>query len=218
MLSVIVSMLTFALVGSITPGPVNVIATASGARFGLWRTLPHVTGATVGYVLVVAVAGLALAEAARLLPLAHHVMSLAGALFLLWMAWGLATAPVGGTATATTDSRPPRLTDGALVQILNPKAWLWAMSGIGLFVSGRDSSAGPVPALLLFCLLSFAMCFLGVGSWAALGHLIRRMLAQPRRQRAFNRLMASVLAASVLPLLPEVVSGLSAALRGQALP
>ncbi|GAB3117234.1 LysE family translocator [Novispirillum itersonii] len=207
MLPVIASMLTFALVGSITPGPVNIIATASGARFGLRRTLPHVTGATVGYVLVVAVTGLTLAEATRLLPQVSRIMALGGALFLLWMAFRIATAPVTAADAADTQATPPRLTDGALVQILNPKAWLWAMSGVGLFVSGPDRAAGAM--LALFCLLSFAMCFVGVGSWAVLGHLIRQALAAPERQRWFNRAMGALLAASVLPLLPEVLTAIS---------
>lgn len=216
MLSVIVSMLMFALVGSITPGPVNIIATASAARFGLRRTLPHVTGATVGYVLVVAVTGLALAEASRLLPQVSRIMAVGGALFLLWMAFRIATAPVSPAGTDDPQALPPRLTDGALVQILNPKAWLWAMSGVGLFVSGPD--AGPQAMLALFCLLSFAMCFIGVGSWAVLGHLVRQVLAAPGRQRWFNRAMGAVLAASVLPLLPDVLAPLAIGLRNMFAP
>lgn len=208
MLSVIVSMLAFALVGSITPGPVNIIATASGARFGLWRTVPHVLGATIGYSLVVVATGLTLAEATRLLPRLSHIMAGAGAAFLLWMAYRIATAPTAETTAAADHQHPPRLTDGALVQVLNPKAWLWAMSGIGVFVTGA-APLSPVPTLLLFCLLSFAMCFLGVGVWAALGHLIRRILRHPGHQKRFNWAMGALLVISTAPLVPEILTGLS---------
>lgn len=226
MLPLIASMMAFALVGSITPGPVNIIATSSSARFGLIRTLPHVTGATVGYCLVVIVTGLAMVESHRLLPLISEGMAAAGAAFLLWMAYRIATAPVhddtrdehttkgqvgeeqvGGEQTGK-GSTAPRFVDGALVQILNPKAWLWSLSGISLYVAGTDTPARSHPLMLLglFCLLSFAMCFLGVGTWAVLGHLIRRLLGSARRQKWFNRIMGGILAATTLPLLPDLFS------------
>jgi threonine/homoserine/homoserine lactone efflux protein len=41
----------FVLIGAITPGPVNIIATSSGVRFGFTRTLPHVLGAMISYTL-----------------------------------------------------------------------------------------------------------------------------------------------------------------------
>ena len=45
MITVLLSMSIFALIGAITPGPVNIIATSSGATFGFVRTLPHIPGA-----------------------------------------------------------------------------------------------------------------------------------------------------------------------------
>ncbi|KAB0543471.1 LysE family translocator, partial [Pseudomonas palleroniana] len=49
-MSLILSMAAFALVASITPGPVNIVALSSGARYGFRATLRHVGGATLGFV------------------------------------------------------------------------------------------------------------------------------------------------------------------------
>ena len=63
-MSLIMSMAAFALAASITPGPVNIVALGSGARFGFRASQRHVAGATLGFVLllVLMLAGLAVAR------------------------------------------------------------------------------------------------------------------------------------------------------------
>ena len=90
------------------------------------------------------------------------------------------------------------LRDGGLTQSLNPKAWLVALSGIGLFVLPQADARA---ALGLFCAVSLLACGLGVGCWALAGRLLARALAQPARQRWFNRAMGALLALSVASML-----------------
>lgn len=197
MLTVIVSMLLFALVGAISPGPVNVIATGAGARFGIRGALPHVLGATISYTLIVLLAGLMLNEMAHWLPQISLLMQVAGGAFLLWIAWKIATAPAQ-SLEGETHASPPGFMGGVLCQTLNPKAWLVSMSGISLFVSHQESSG---LLLIVFCVVSFAMCFLGVGCWVVLGQIIRRLLSSTRRQVMFNRVMALLLVVSMLSII-----------------
>ena len=42
------SMITFAFVAAITPGPNNIMLAASGANFGFKKTIPHIAGVVVG--------------------------------------------------------------------------------------------------------------------------------------------------------------------------
>lgn len=197
MLTVIISMLLFALVGAISPGPVNIIATGAGARYGARGALPHVLGATISYTLIVLLAGLMLNEMAHWLPQISLLMQVAGAIFLLWIAWKIATAPTQNLEGEQYAS-PPGFMGGVLCQTLNPKAWLVSMSGISLFVSHQASSG---LLLMVFCLVSFAMCFLGVGCWALLGQMIRRLLSSTERQVMFNRVMALLLIISMLSII-----------------
>jgi len=194
MLTVYLSMLVFALTGAISPGPVNIIAASTGASFGFVRTLPHVLGATIGYTLVVFVSGMGLGELLAAYPQLTLQVQVLGAAFLLWLAWKIATAPVTSDEVDKLAS-PPGIVAGALAQMLNPKAWLVALSGVSLFVSGQD---GVLWYLLAFCAISFAMCFCGVSSWAVLGHLARRLLSDPRNAKLFNRLMALLLTGTVV--------------------
>ncbi|MBN3562100.1 LysE family translocator [Aliamphritea spongicola] len=197
MLTIVLSMLAFALVGAISPGPVNIVATGAGANYGFRGALPHVLGATLSYTLIVFLVGAGLNRLLIQFPDFAMILQYAGGAFLLWMAWKIASARPENLQS-DKQSEPPRLLEGALCQLLNPKAWLVSASGVSLFVSSQQ------PAelfLLIFCTVSFAMCLIGVGSWALLGQLISRYLSNPVRQVMFNRVMAALLVASILTII-----------------
>lgn len=219
-MAVFVSMFLFALVGSISPGPVNVIATGTGANFGFLRALPHVLGATLAYTLIVFLVGIGLNGVLAAVPQITTSLQYLGGAFLLWMAYKIGTArPVREAGFARHrrsllpmnkgshrefpwasfliphSTSPPTLLEGAFAQGLNPKAWLVSMSGVSLFVV---TNAPALLYLLAFCLISFVVCLLGVGTWAAAGHLIGKLLlGSERRQVAFNRVMGLLLCGTV---------------------
>ena len=51
-MSLLLSMAAFALASSISPGPVNIVALSAGAQFGLRPAMRHVSGATLGFTLL----------------------------------------------------------------------------------------------------------------------------------------------------------------------
>lgn len=61
-MSLLLSMAAFALASSISPGPVNLVALSAGAQFGLRPAMRHVTGATLGFTLLLLMIGLGLSE------------------------------------------------------------------------------------------------------------------------------------------------------------
>ena len=196
MISHLLSMFIFALSGAISPGPVNIIATGSGAAFGFRQTLPHITGATLAYTLIVFLSGSGLLVVLEAFPGIFSLLQYLGAAFLLYMAFKLATAPAHA-ATGKQTSSPPKLFAGMLAQGLNPKAWLVALSGCSIFVGN-----GPLSQqyLLAFCLISCLVCFCSIATWAAAGQLIQKCLSDIRRQVMFNRVTGLLLAATVLTL------------------
>lgn len=190
MMTLYLSMAGFALAASISPGPVNVVALSSGVFHGLRATLRHVAGATLGFVLLLVLAGLGLAELLRGWPAAAALIRWAGVAFLLWMGWALWRSD-GGIADDDPPSAPSFF-QGAAMQWLNPKAWVAALAGVGAY-------AGDDPARLwIFAGIYFVICFLSVACWAYAGARLRRLLADRRRMRLFNRAMAALLAASAV--------------------
>lgn len=195
MLSVFISMAIFAFIGAVTPGPVNIIATSTGANFGFRRAFAHVLGATVTYTLIVFLMGLGLGSLLIMIPEIATGMRYMGAGFLLYMAYKIATSPVQDHRKTNNLAKPPSFVQGSLVQALNPKAWLVSISGVGLFVYANS----PVSVYLIaFCGISFVACLSGVSIWAASGQVISRYLNGRNRQIGFNILMAALLSISVL--------------------
>ncbi|MBV0934833.1 LysE family translocator [Marinobacterium weihaiense] len=199
MLSMILSMAAFAFVGAVTPGPVNIIATSSGATYGAVKTSPHVLGATLGYTLVVLLSGAGVFGLGQQLPAMLNVLHYLGGGFLLYMAYRIATLAPSASADAGL-TQPPRLLEGALAQLLNPKAWLVATSGVALFVSSQPEQ---LLWLLIFSAVSFCMCLLGVAVWAISGQMLRTLLGNPARQRVFNRTLGALLAGTVILMLAD---------------
>ncbi|WP_370679287.1 LysE family translocator [Comamonas sp. GB3 AK4-5] len=195
-------MASFALVGAITPGPVNVLALRHGSQGAQRQALLYVLGASLSYVGVVATMGLGATQLQQLLPRLARSGQWLCAAYLLWLAWKLARAPVG-PQTSDPDQAPPSswqaFGQGVAVQTLNPKAWLFALSAVGVFVLPHAST--PLTALGLLCAVSLLACLLGVGCWAVLGRALVRWLTSARRQRALHGLLAALLVGSVLGML-----------------
>ncbi|CAN7696721.1 LysE family translocator [Pseudoduganella sp. LjRoot289] len=188
-MSILISMAAFALASSISPGPVNIVALSSGARHGFRASMRHVTGATVGFTLLLLLTGAGLHELLARVPAMARATQLAGAAFLLFMAWKLARDD--GTLSLAGSGKGPSLVAGAAMQWLNPKAWVAAVAGMGAFAANGDAAL-----VGQFAALYFAVCYVSIACWAYAGTLLRRRLHDPAGMRLFNRAMALLLAAS----------------------
>lgn len=185
-MSLMISMAAFALAASITPGPVNIVALSSGAQFGFRASQRHVAGATLGFVLLLVLMGLGLHELLRMWPVLTRVVQLAGVAFLLFMAWKLALDD--GRLSAGQSGKAPSMFYGALMQWLNPKAWLACVAGMGAFVADGDARL-----VWQFAAIYLVICYLSVGCWAYAGTFLRGYLSNAKGLRWFNRTMALLL-------------------------
>ncbi|MBN3813629.1 LysE family translocator [Paraburkholderia sp. Ac-20347] len=193
-MSTVMSMAAFALATSITPGPVNIVALGAGARYGLRASLRHVTGATVGFALLLLLIGLGLHELLAQWPFLTRAIEWAGVAFLLYVAWRLAIDD--GRIDASREARGPSLMTGAAMQWLNPKAWLASVAGMGAY-----AAPGEKALVWQFAAIYFVVCYASIACWAWAGASLRQALREPSRVRFVNRLMAALLAASALWLL-----------------
>ncbi len=194
-MTLILSMAAFALVASLSPGPVNLVGFNTGLTHGWRPALWHVAGATLGFVVLLLGVGLGLHEVLAAWPALLWILRVAGALFLLYLAWKLARASgdLGSGAVAAC----PGFRDGALLQWLNPKAWLAAAAGVALFV-GEDRGR-----LALFAGLYLVICFASLACWAVAGQWLRGRALTPGRLRLLNRALAALLVLCAASLLWE---------------
>ena len=182
----------FAVVAAVTPGPSNVMLTAAGANGGVVRGLPCLIGVTTGRGLMMFVVPLGLGSLILRNPLVLKALNWAGAAFLLWLSWKIATSR---RMDSLPESRPVGFFGAAVFQWVNPKSWLVTASAAGAFLHTGAGSPVLQSAFLggLFVLVALPSCFV----WLAFGATAQRLLQTPRRLRAFNITMGILLALSI---------------------
>jgi threonine/homoserine/homoserine lactone efflux protein len=188
----LLALVAFAFAASITPGPNNLMVMASGANFGLRRTVPHLAGILVGFVVMVVLVGLGLSRVFEAWPAVRQALVAASALYLAWLAWKIATA--APPAEGEQAGQPITFLQAALFQWVNPKAWMMALTAVTLYAADRSMAA-----VALVALVFGAVNVPCVSAWAVLGRQARRWLATGARLRLFNRAMAVLLLASLAP-------------------
>lgn len=191
--AILVALLGFAFVTTVTPGPNNVMLMASGANFGFRRTLPHMLGIAGGVSLMAMLVGLGLMTLFEAVPLLGSILKIMSVLYLLWLAYRIATAaPI---EERTVKGRPMTLMQAAAFQWVNPKAWAMCLSAITIYAPDRS-----LPSVVLVAAAFLLVALPAISVWAWLGTVIRRWLSSPRRLQAFNLTMAALLIMSLYPL------------------
>lgn len=192
--AILAALLGFAFVTTVTPGPNNLMLMASGANFGFRRTVPHMLGIAGGVSLMALLVGLGLMALFEALPLLGGILKVVSVLYLLWLAYKIATAaPI---EVREAKAQPMTLIQAAAFQWINPKAWAMCLSAITIYAPDRTLLSVAIVAGA-FALVSLP----AISVWAWLGTVIRRWLSSPRRLQVFNLTMAALLIASMYPLL-----------------
>ncbi|MDX2264391.1 MAG: LysE family translocator [Hyphomicrobiales bacterium] len=190
----VLPIILFTLANSLTPGPNNIMLTASGAAFGYRRTIPHILGIAAGFPLMTLAVGLGLGRVFALYPALHEALKWLGAAYLLYLAWRVATA---GRPENAASAKPLTFTEAALFQWVNPKAWTMVLSAVPAFTTvGGNYDA----ELLTITAVFAALCIPSASLWCAFGMAIRRLVSDPASLRAVNYALAAAVALSVVML------------------
>ncbi|MDE3240377.1 MAG: LysE family translocator [Paracoccaceae bacterium] len=185
----------FSIVTLFTPGPNNLMLMASGINFGYRRTLPHLLGVAFGFAVMLTAVGLGLAQVFTVVPALRLVLKAVSVVFMLWLAWKIATEHAPGVEGKTV-GRPLRFGQAAAFQWVNPKAWAIAITA--------TSAYAPVAGSLGVAIVAVVFCLTGLASsntWVLAGRAVARFLRDPRHLRRFNIVMALLLVLTLVPLL-----------------
>jgi threonine/homoserine/homoserine lactone efflux protein len=189
----LLALLGFAFVTSVTPGPNNMMLLASGVNFGFRRTVPHMLGISIGHAVMVFLVGLGLAGVFKAWPPALTVLKVASVGYMLWLAWKIANA--GAPGEGRQRPQPMTFLQAAAFQWVNPKAWAMALGAVSAYVTVPSVGAYAAVALVFS-----AVNLPSVSVWAGAGQAVRRWLDGPGRLRAFNWTMAGLLVLSLWPV------------------
>jgi threonine/homoserine/homoserine lactone efflux protein len=171
----LISLIGFVLVSTITPGPNNFLLAASGVRFGVRRTIPHVIGVHCGIYILVALCGLGLGQVLVAVPGAILGLKVLGSAYLVYLAWKI----IGFRLTdehLQEVRQPMGVLQAGLFQFSNPKAWMMATTGINIALAFAPSMPTAVISLCLGFATLGAVCNF---AWIWLGASMSRFLADP---------------------------------------
>ncbi|TDP01847.1 LysE family translocator [Marinomonas balearica] len=198
--SILIPMSMFALASSLSPGPVNLVCISSAARFGVFVGLMFVTGSTLGFIALFGLIGLGLHHLITALPWFIPALQGAGVLFLLYLSYQLFKDD--GEIADKHSHNAPTFWTGAIMQWVNPKAWLASFSGIATYATGSNGEDHAL--LLMFIVVYLPICWLSLSAWVMAGAVLGNWLSTPIRVRRLNKTLAIGLALSCLTILINV--------------
>ena len=176
---------------SFTPGPNTTLSTALAANFGFRRSLSFVFAVPVGWGALFSLCAAGVGSLVVAVPALRYGIQGVGVGYLLWLAFKLAQSR--SLAQADASRLSVTFWQGVMMQFLNIKAWMLALTVVAGWLAGRPDAlarfAITLPLMLIFGLVSNL-------AYAAVGSLLREWLTQSSRLLWFNRGMAAILVAT----------------------
>lgn len=190
------ALLVLATAMSFTPGPNTTLSTALAANDGLRRSLRFVLAVPVGWVLLLALCALGVGALVTGIPALRWAIKGVGIAYLLWLAFKLSRS--GQLAQAQQAQLQVGFGQGVLLQFVNIKAWLLALTIVAGWVAGQsDVTTRMLVVLPVMALYAFSSNLL----YACIGAALRQWLAQGQRLLWFNRGMAALLVLTAIWML-----------------
>jgi len=204
-LEIIFALAVFTMAGSITPGPNNLMLLTSGATFGFRRSVPHIAGVIIGFLLLVVLVGVGLMQVFTVFPNSYTALKIASVAYLLFLAWKIATATApevngdgddGDGANTARKSRPLTFWQAALFQYVNPKGLAFSLAA----VSAYTPPSRPLYSVFVVAAVFTVANLVSTCTWTAAGVQARRLLSAPVKLRVFNITVAVLLTGSLYPI------------------
>jgi threonine/homoserine/homoserine lactone efflux protein len=187
-----------ALLGS--PGPGIAALMAVGRTRGVAGGLTFFLAMQLGLAIAAGLSALGLSGLLRAFPVLHSVLTVVSVIYLLWLAWAIASAPLSGGVGDDAPSGALTLWGGFLLGVANPKAYLAFASLFGSFtVFGTTQPFADGVVKWVLCVVVMAVVDL---AWMMAGVALGRIALSPRSERLLNISMgAAVLVACVAAVL-----------------
>ncbi len=198
-LAMILSIISFGLASTMTPGPNNIMLLSSGLTFGYRRTIPHALGINFGFPVMVICVGLGIGTLFEVFPFIYTLLKVAGIAYMVWMAWHIANTK-GALDAENKKDRPFTFFQAAMFQWVNPKAWMMAVTSTSAFIT--DHETAPVQVVIISGIYFFC-AFVSTNSWSLGGVVLKRFIQNEKWVRGFNIAMAVLILGAVVPFVFE---------------
>ena len=168
--NLIFALVSFYFVMYVTPGPNNAMVLASGLKFGFLKSIPHMTGITIGHVIQLILVCLGLGKIFQIFPELQNILKILCAIYLIYLGYKI----IGSfSKIKDDDSRPLKFYEAALFQIVNPKAWTISSMAASGFLP-KDGNL--ILSILFISCVALIICPISISPWAAFGSGIKNLV------------------------------------------
>ena len=186
-LELLFALITFYFVMYVTPGPNNAMVLTSGLKFGFIKTVPHMTGITIGHVLQLILVCLGFGKIFQIFPQLQNILKILCALYLLYLGYKI----IGSfSKIKEDDARPLKFHEAALFQIVNPKAWTISSMAASSFLP-KDGNL--FFSIIFISIIALIICPLSISPWAAFGSAIRNLVKNNKIKAVIEYFLAILL-------------------------
>ena len=186
-LNIFFALVSFYFVMYVTPGPNNAMVLTSGLKFGFTKTIPHMSGITIGHIIQLILVCFGLGKIFQIFPQIQNVLKILCSLYLLYLGYKI----LGSfSKIKEDDSRPLKFHEAALFQIVNPKAWTISSMAASGFLP-KDGNL--IISIFYIATVALIVCPLSISPWAAFGSAIRNLVKNNKIKALIEYFLAFLL-------------------------
>ena len=186
-LNLFIALVSFYFVMYVTPGPNNAMVLTSGLKFGFIKSIPHMSGITIGHILQLILVCLGLGKIFQIFPSLQNILKIICAIYLLYLGYKI----IGSfSKIKEDDSRPLKFYEAALFQIVNPKAWTISSMAASSFLP-KDGNL--IFSIFFIASIALVICPLSISPWAAFGSAIRNLVKNNKIKALIEYFLAFLL-------------------------
>ena len=186
-LNLFFALINFYFVMYVTPGPNNAMVLTSGLKFGFAKTIPHMSGITIGHILQLILGCFGLGQIFQIFPEIQKILKIICAAYLLYLGYKI----IGSfSKIKEDDSRPLKFHEAALFQVVNPKAWTISSMAASSFLP-KDGNL--ISSILYIATIALIICPLSISPWAAFGSVIRNLVKNNKLKAFIEYFLAFLL-------------------------
>jgi threonine/homoserine/homoserine lactone efflux protein len=187
-------LLYFLSIAAITPGPNNVMLTASGINFGYKRTIPHMFGILCGFNVLIILGTLGVGSLYESLPQIEIILKILGSLYLIYLSYKIFnTGRVGLNEKTKESERPMTFFEAFLFQFVNPKGVIFAMAAASVL----PTEFSLLESIIMVSICSAISSTISTNVWAVFGTLIAELFRDQRKRQIVNAILALLLLATI---------------------
>ena len=185
--NLLIALVSYYFVMYVTPGPNNAMVLTSGLKFGFIKTIPHISGITIGHIIQLVLVCFGLGKIFQIFPEIQNILKILCAIYLIYLGFKI----IGSfSKIKEDDSRPLKFYEAALFQIVNPKAWTISTMAASGFLP-KDGNL--IISIFFIATTALIICPLSISPWAAFGSAIRNLVKNNKIKAIIEYFLAFLL-------------------------